>query len=538
MKKSLFILSAVLMFFVACNKESIPYSVNENGQIHKVFSVTTVKTRTSLDGDGVTVKWVKDDEINVIARTTGNQYTFTVKDGTEGSSSAEFEGDINAADAEETVFYAVYPNVNASITKGATKDDDVIVFANSAVTGHRKYFGTKDDPATAIKDGFDSAFAPMTAVNDGSNMVFRHGAAFFKLKMCTTGVKTIKLQSSGSARFNGRPNYKAADGTTSNVESAQSYILAQPSSGTFEENATYYIPVLTKQSDVKNLTITYTLSDGSTTASVTTTSLNSTKLASGVIYDLKTPPVVFTPSITAPGVEIAQTATGGNITFEIEHPAADGVISIAETGGKTNPADFVLNTTLKTDHFEFTCDENGETSPRSFYVSLTYTYNGSADQVTKDIVITQAGAAIHKDWDFSSTEWQSALEDQASSACSETNGNTNVAAWTVAYDGLTYTSGSKDGKWSTSGYIQPNGAGSTTTRYFSFVAEMSGTLTITAASAKTSEERKVAVKCGTSSEETQGCTTQTNLEFDVSAGTVYIYPKAGIRFYRIKFDTE
>ncbi len=70
-------------------------------------------------------------------------------------------------------------------------------------------------------------------------------------------------------------------------------------------------------------------------------------------------------------------------------------------------------------------------------------------------------AATPQEWDFSSAAWQSALEAGAASAK-----GSNQANWTVSVDGLTYTSGSKNGKWDASGYIQPNGSGSTTERVF------------------------------------------------------------------------
>lgn len=539
MKHVLYFLSA-LVLFVSCEKEKSLPEDNSIGKIHKVFTANTVGTKTSLDGDGVTMKWAESDEINVIARTTGNQYTFMIKDGDEGKTTATFEGDILAADSEETVFYAVYPNVNAQINKGSDPDKDIIEYLGSAVTGHRKYFNSASDPVNAVKDGFDGRFAPMTAKLSGDEFSFRHGAAYFKLTMGTTGVKTIKLSASGSARFNGRPKYNVSDGSTSTVESAQNNISIEPSAGTFDNGGVYYIPVLTKQSTVGTLTIRYTLEDGTTYSEVTTTSLGSAKLASGKIYDLKTPPVAFAPSITTSNVNISKDATGGNIAFTIAHPAGDGVISIAETGGETNPVDFVLNTTLQTDHFEFTCDANDNPSPRTFYVTLTYSYNSGADEVTKDIEIIQAGAAIHKDWNFSSSAWQTALTSSAASAQ-----DTDQKNWSVSNDDLTYTAGNANSKWSTT-YIQPGGAGSESQRYFSFTAPVAGTITVYVINPKSSENlestRVVNVKVGTGAVQTSssilyGATEERS--FTISAGAVKIYPGGnGLRFTRIKYDTE
>ena len=140
------------------------------------------------------------------------------------------------------------------------------------------------------------------------------------------------------------------------------------------------------------------------------------------------------------------------------------------------------------------------------------------------------GAPVTWTWDFSSAEWQAAFEAAAPSAK-----GTNVTEWTVSLDGLTYTSGTGNGKWDASGFIQPNGAGSKTSRVFSFTAPAAGTLKITAQSANSSETRNVAVVDASEKEQLQGVLTQEELEFDVEAGEVYIYPKGGIRFYKFEF---
>ena len=136
-----------------------------------------------------------------------------------------------------------------------------------------------------------------------------------------------------------------------------------------------------------------------------------------------------------------------------------------------------------------------------------------------------------QEWDFSSAAWQSALEAGAASAK-----GSNQANWTVSVDGLTYTSGSKNGKWDASGYIQPNGSGSTTERVFSFTAPADGKLIVTASSAKSDEARNVAVVDAGGEERTQSVDAQAELTFEIQAGDVAIYPKAGIRFYKIAFE--
>ena len=155
----------------------------------------------------------------------------------------------------------------------------------------------------------------------------------------------------------------------------------------------------------------------------------------------------------------------------------------------------------------------------------------AAAEATLQINKVVSGGEVILAWDFSSAAWQSALEADAASAK-----GTNQANWTVSVDGLTYTSGSKNGKWDASGYIQPNGSGSTTERVFTFTAPEDGVLIVTASSAKSGEARNVAVVDAGGEERTQSVDAQAELTFEIQAGDVAIYPKAGIRFYKIAFE--
>lgn len=139
---------------------------------------------------------------------------------------------------------------------------------------------------------------------------------------------------------------------------------------------------------------------------------------------------------------------------------------------------------------------------------------------------------INYTWDFSTPEWQAELAKQAPAA----NG-TNAANWSVSFAGLTYTSGSKNGKWSTDGYIQPNGAGSTTERVFTFTAPSDGKLTVTAATPTKDAVRNVCVtKADSQQVPLDG--SRADLVFSVKAGTVNVWPDAGIRFYKLAFTSS
>lgn len=163
--------------------------------------------------------------------------------------------------------------------------------------------------------------------------------------------------------------------------------------------------------------------------------------------------------------------------------------------------------------------------------------------LTDDNVKDKSGA-ISYTWDFSTAEWQAALAEQAPEACLDNNDNTNVANWSVSLDGLTYTSGSKNGKWGKAGYIQPNGAGSVSERVFSFTAPVDGFLKVTVSNTGDSEAttRLVTVNTGGSESSQVGgvpSKTPTTLTFEVKEGAVKVYPTGGgLRFYKLAFTTE
>ena len=147
----------------------------------------------------------------------------------------------------------------------------------------------------------------------------------------------------------------------------------------------------------------------------------------------------------------------------------------------------------------------------------------------QDANVQNKNDVINYTWDFSTPEWQAELAKQAPSA----NG-TNQAGWSVSFAGLTYTSGSKNGKWSTDGYIQPNGAGSASERVFTFTAPADGKLTVTASTPTKDAVRNVCVtKADSQQVPLDG--SKGDLVFNVKAGTVNVWPDAGIRFFKFVY---
>ena len=210
---------------------------------------------------------------------------------------------------------------------------------------------------------------------------------------------------------------------------------------------------------------------------------------------------------------------------------ADGVLKVtAATASAGNAREYVVVDASGTDQSKSV--DAQETAEFDVKAGEVLIYPKSGIRFYKFEFTYKSGGAVEKelDWNFASAEWQAALEAAAASAK-----GTNQASWTVSLDGFTYTSGTKNGKWDASGFIQPNGSGSTTERVFSFTAPADGVLTVVAATASSGTARDYVVVDATGTEQTKSVDAQEAIEFEVKAGEVKIYPKAGIRFYEFKF---
>ena len=442
MKKIAFILSVVSLTFVSCNRvEPQP----ERSMVEKEFTVVSEETKTDLGNNGVSILWSANDKITVIAATTGNEYDFDITDGV-GNTTAKFSGQLDAADATETTFYAVYPNIKESTFSG-----DIVKVGKSAL-GHT---------ALAIKDGIDPAFTVMAAKSvDGSAFSFKHGMSYCKIEIDQDGIQKVKISVDGGGRVWGRPNIDVtnSDNTTQDKgKSDDNYMEIALASGTLAQGI-YYIPVTVKpSSSLGNVTIEYT--KGGITKSVTTSKLSSAKMKAGKIYDMGCPPIAFHPVINASNVIIAAADEGGTITYTVDNEVSGGVMSatIQDAGTISNLA---LGTPAS-GSLTFTCDANTETTAKAATVRLTYTYNDPAETVTKDVVINQApygGSAtpeththvfyVNSSSDFLNTSDGSdgtfftlGTKQAIASLSAGDTGNYNMASWTI--DGITSTKGLK-----------------------------------------------------------------------------------------------
>ena len=519
MKKIAFLLAAVAALTVSCQKEPVQETVPDKG-IEKTFIVTTPETRTTLEG--LSVRWAQDDEINVIAAGTGNQYTFTLSEGA-GTSSASFTGTLAEEDADETTFYAVYPNV--AIRPASLANDIIEVDKTLGAT------------QTAVKGGFDPHFAVMTAISgEDGKFTFRHGVAYFKVTIGNEDVVSVNLKTSNT-RFQGRPQIVASTGAYSNIQGAADNITLAPEEGALEFGATYFIPVPCKKSSLKTLTLSYTFSDG-TVKSMSTDAKASTTLELGKVYNLGTPSFIMVPTILAKDPSsLDAEATSGSFTFDLLNPVEGQTLTATLEEG----VDWISNLAVGDGTVTFDCEPNAG-DERSAVITLSY--EGAEDV---EVTVTQKEAgAVSEDyvWDFSSDAWKAEL-------ASKGNANSDITDWVSTVDGLTWTSIQKS-KWNTRTiagetcyYIQAGGKGTTSDRVFTFTVQHAGKLSVTTTgtSDKADDTRMCTVKVGDSDEVSKsGGSSQDMLtvnEFDIEAGDVYVYATGNaLRFFKIEFHAD
>jgi hypothetical protein len=546
MKKVLLSVIIPSLALVACVKQEEVNQNNQQDRIEKVFTVSSPETRTYIAASGedriYNVKWSGADRIRVMAATSRNQYDDFVLISGEGMTTATFKGTIDAADAAETKFYAVYPS---TVVIDKVSGDEITV--GSGTTGK----GALGHDMLAVKDGYDPSFAVMAAVTTDGTFSFVHGMTYFKVEVASEGIASLRFETENSGRVYGRPVINLAAPENTNMTSADSgnnYVTIAPSTGTLVPGV-YYIPTTCKPgSNFGDLKVTFSDADG-VTIERTTSVLKSVKMQAGKIYNLGTLPAVsFGPAIsyTAPA-KLAYDATSGSFPYAVANPVSgQSVTATLESG-----VDWISNIVVGADAVTFTCSKNNATDAQERSAVITLHYTGAADV---PVTVTQGiGGVEDYVWDFSTTEWQSALNSSASEACLDTNGNKNKSGWTVSYSGLTYSSGEGDGKWSTSGYIQPNGSGyyeseTKFRRYFSFSSNGDGHLYMwisgTGGSGKTAtvyaqHGYKKASNADWNVESSSLTSSDTErIHLSVTSGDLVVYLSTGMRIKRIEFHTD
>ena len=536
MKKILYFSIALsVLFAVSCNKNEniLPEEIAVE-QVSKTFNVTMADTKTTINSlDSEKVLWSASDKINIIGVTAGGAKTnheFSIASG-QGTGSATFTGTVNA---DEISFYALYPY------KAVSWDSDVMVSENINPT------------QTAVAGSFDPAAAEMIAVADANdNLVFSHGRAYIKFTMGSENVTAVTFTSSNcNLTAKNKYNMPACTINSTGGSQAKTVTLA----GTFVLGNTYYVAIPLHSKQMKNLSVQFTFAGGGASVTKTTAALSSIIPSenAGKVFNIGTIALeALAPSITATNVSINADATGGTIDFTVLNPVSDGTASYTVTDGLSNAVWKTISYDNNTGvgSVEFECNANTDTSaPKTATIHLTYTYD-TDKTATKDVTVTQkkAGAIVENYvWNFSTDEWQDAMNTQAPGAK-----DTKASGWSVSYDNLSYYAGSDD-RWSVNGYIQPNGSGyyktSSKRRYFLFTTTGGGYVYVTVGSNASSN--KTADVCAQLGEKdspdfsesvtsTASSTTTVELGPFTTGGDIAVFlGGSGHRIYKIEFHTN
>ena len=536
MKKVLLSVIIPSLALVACVKQEEVNQNNQQDRIEKVFTVSSPETRTYIAASGedriYNVKWSGTDRIRVMAATSRNQYDDFVLISGEGMTTATFKGTIDAADAAETKFYAVYPS---TVVIDKVSGDEITV--GSGTTGK----GALGHDMLAVKDGYDPSFAVMAAVTTDGTFSFVHGMTYFKVEVASEGIASLRFETENSGRVYGRPVINLAAPESTNMTSADSgnnYVTIAPSTGTLAPGV-YYIPTTCKPgSNFGDLKVTFSSADGVTLVR-TTSVLKSVKMQAGKIYNLGTLPAVsFGPAIsyTAPA-KLAYDATSGSFPYAVANPVSgQSVTATLESG-----VDWISNIVVGADAVTFTCSKNNAADAQERSAVITLHYTGAADV---PVTVTQGvSGSVEEDyvWDFSMADWQAELAAKGAK-------NDDITDWVSTVEGLTWTSTAKS-KWNTRTiggvtytYIQAGGKGSTSDRVFTFTVQNAGKLyvTTTGTSSNADNTRMCTVKVGDSDAVSKsGGSAQDDLtvnEFVIPAGNVFVYPTGNaLRFFKIEF---
>lgn len=151
--------------------------------------------------------------------------------------------------------------------------------------------------------------------------------------------------------------------------------------------------------------------------------------------------IITTPTISASNVDIACTATGGEIAYTINNPVDGGSLSA------TTESDWLILNSNFDSPIAFTCSSNTATEERTATVALTYTYNAKAS-VTKNVTVTQAAyEAPNVTWDLSTDQTATATTTEmtwtsnyVTMAVAKGSASTNTNNYYPGTSGQNYTS--------------------------------------------------------------------------------------------------
>lgn len=427
MKKYGFIIMAfAIAALSSCQKEANNKAVEDVQSTKRSFEVTVEHTKTAINGGASVVKWAAGDKIDVYGYTDGEEVgkaSFTISDGV-GSTVATFTIDDGQSLGDFDEYYAVYPSGKA--IKPASLNGSLEI--NSGINGW--------DAQAAVEGSYDPSFALMTAVANGEGkLVFRHGTAYYRIKIPDDNITAVKISFANSV-MQKRPVYNSASGAITGANSGTKEIGI---TGTLVKDSYYYICAIPKSDGTSMGAITVTYTHNGVQKSLSTNSWKTEEPEIGYLYDLGCPPVpVVPPAVSAADVSIDADVTAGSIAYNVTNAVPGGAVS-AEITAQT-PASWLTLGADSGTAFAFTCAANATSDPKTATVRITYTYD-TDKTVYKDVTVTQkaVGGVDEHEYIFclngSGTVTQTA--DGASGSFFTVTGSSKLACSASGYFGVT-----------------------------------------------------------------------------------------------------
>lgn len=231
MKKNLFMIAAVAIAAVACNKE-LPQEQIPVGEA-KVYSATADGNETKAVLDGKATNWEDGDAILIYDGTSAAKYVTSLETPAPNADFVIADGEI--ALAGEKVL-AVYPEW-ADGYKSSVADVEGKTLSKAYLASNQNAKAGSYDPNTAIA----------MAYSEDANLEFKNATALLKFTVANENVKTVTVYSIGGEKITGEWALDYNDGapkaTPAEGDASAGWVELSAGEGTFEVGAEYFISV-------------------------------------------------------------------------------------------------------------------------------------------------------------------------------------------------------------------------------------------------------------------------------------------------------
>ena len=231
MRKNLFMIAAVAIAAVACNKE-LPQEQIPVGEA-KVYSAIADGNETKAVLDGKATNWENGDAILIYDGTSAAKYVTSLETPAPNADFVIADGE--TALAGEKVI-AVYPEW-ADGYKSSVADVEGKTLSKAYLASNQNAKAGSYDPNTAIA----------MAYSEDANLEFKNATALLKFTVANENVKTVTVYSIGGEKITGEwaldYNNGAPKATPAEGDASAGWVELSAGEGTFEVGAEYFISV-------------------------------------------------------------------------------------------------------------------------------------------------------------------------------------------------------------------------------------------------------------------------------------------------------